>query len=154
MMGSHGSGLGALVGLAVLTAAQAAAAEWPERPVTVVVPWAAGGGTDATGRILAQMLEKEHGVPFNVVNRTDGGGIVGHSAIATAAPDGYTIGVVTAEISTYACMGISDLTEDSARCDRGGARRHLQALRHARGGGLPPRVRRPAQGARDRSQGG
>jgi tripartite-type tricarboxylate transporter receptor subunit TctC len=113
MVRSHGSGLGALVGLAVLSAAHAAAADWPERPVTVVVPWAAGGGTDATGRILAQMLEKEHGVPFNVVNRTGGGGIVGHSAIATAAPDGYTIGMVTAEISTYACMGISDLTEES-----------------------------------------
>jgi tripartite-type tricarboxylate transporter receptor subunit TctC len=113
MLRSRSPGVGSLVGLAVLIAAHPAAADWPERPVTVIVPWAAGGGTDATGRILAQMLEEEHGVPFDVVNRTGGGGIVGHSAIATAAPDGYTIGVVTAEISTYACMGVSDLTEES-----------------------------------------
>jgi tripartite-type tricarboxylate transporter receptor subunit TctC len=113
MVRSHSLRVGALVGLAVVSGAHPAAADWPERPVTVIVPWAAGGGTDATGRILAQMLEEEHGVPFNVVNRTGGGGIVGHSAIATAAPDGYTIGVVTAEISTYACMGVSDLTEES-----------------------------------------
>jgi tripartite-type tricarboxylate transporter receptor subunit TctC len=113
MVRSRRSGLGPLVGLGMLIAVQPVAAEWPERPVTVIVPWAAGGGTDATGRILAQMLEAEHGVPFNVVNRTGGGGIVGHNAIATAEPDGYTIGVVTAEISTYACMGVSDLTEES-----------------------------------------
>ncbi len=108
---NHKPTLAALVvGLAAAAAASPAAAEWPERPVTVIVPWAAGGGTDATARMLATMLEEEHGQPFNVVNRTGGGGIVGHSAIATAAPDGYTIGVVTAEISTYDCMGTSDLT--------------------------------------------
>ena len=45
-----------------------AQADWPERPVTLIVPYGAGGGTDATGRIIANMLEKEYGKPFNVVN--------------------------------------------------------------------------------------
>ena len=57
---------------------------YPTRPVTMVVPWGAGGGTDATARIIAALLEKDLGQPFNVVNRTGGSGVVGHSAIATA----------------------------------------------------------------------
>ena len=56
----------------------------------MIVPWGAGGGTDATARIVAALLEKDLGQPFNVVNRTGGSGVVGHSAIATAQPDGYT----------------------------------------------------------------
>lgn len=76
----------------------ASAQAYPARPVTVIVPWGAGGGTDATARIVAALLEKELGQPFNVVNRTGGSGVVGHSAIATSAPDGYTIGMLTVEI--------------------------------------------------------
>ena len=82
-----------------------AQAQWPDRPVTVIVPYAAGGGTDATGRIIATLLEKEFGKPFNVQNRVGGGGVTGHSAIASSPPDGYTIGIMTFEISTYAHMG-------------------------------------------------
>ncbi|MCB1493736.1 MAG: tripartite tricarboxylate transporter substrate binding protein [Rhodobiaceae bacterium] len=101
----------AAAALAVSTfGAPAAKAEWPERPVTVVVPWGAGGGTDAVGRILASLLEKELGQPFNVVNRTGGSGVVGHSAIATAAPDGYTIGVITVEIVMMHWAGLTDLS--------------------------------------------
>ena len=59
---------------------------YPARPVTVIVPWGAGGGTDATARIVAALLEKDLGQPFNVVNRTGGSGVVGHSAIAAARP--------------------------------------------------------------------
>ena len=50
----------------------------------MIVPWAAGGGTDTVARILAAGLEKELGQPVNVVNRTGGNGMTGHSAIATA----------------------------------------------------------------------
>lgn len=78
-----------------------ASAAWPERPVTLVVPWAAGGGTDAVARILAAGLEKELGKPVNVVNRTGGGGVVGHTEIVNAKPDGYMIGLATAEVTTY-----------------------------------------------------
>src|SRR5215813_13651271 len=86
---------------------------YPNRPVTVICPWGAGGGTDATARIVAALLEKELGQPFNVVNRTGGSGVVGHSAIATAAPDGYTIGMLTVEISMMHWAGLTDLTPRS-----------------------------------------
>jgi tripartite-type tricarboxylate transporter receptor subunit TctC len=76
-------------------------AAWPERPITMIVPWAAGGGTDAVARILAAGLEKELGKPVNVVNRTGGGGVVGHTEMVNAKPDGYTIGLATAEVTTY-----------------------------------------------------
>lgn len=100
-------------GLAALCIAQAlnpAMAAWPERPVTLIVPWSAGGGTDATGRMLGSLLEKELGQPFNVVNRDGGSGVVGHSAIANAKPDGYTIGVVTVEIGMMHWAGLTELT--------------------------------------------
>jgi len=99
----------ALVALALVGAGPAAAA-YPERPITIIVPWGAGGGTDATGRILASLMEKELGVPVNVVNRTGGSGVIGHSAIATAAPDGYTLGVVTVEIGMMHWQGLTELT--------------------------------------------
>ncbi len=85
-------------------------ADYPSRPVTVVVPWGAGGGTDATGRMIAALLEKRLGGSFNVVNRTGGSGVVGHSAIANAAPDGYTIGLVTVEITMMHHIGLTELT--------------------------------------------
>ena len=101
----------ALAALAAVTLAGAPAqAAYPERPITLIVPWAAGGGTDATGRILASLMEQELGVPVNVVNRTGGSGVVGHSAIATAAPDGYTLGVVTVELTMMHWQGLTELT--------------------------------------------
>jgi tripartite-type tricarboxylate transporter receptor subunit TctC len=97
----------------VLPLAGPAHAEYPDRPITMVVPWGAGGGTDATGRIIASILERELGQPVNVVNRTGGSGVVGHSAIAEAAPDGYTIGVATVEIGMMHWQGLTDLTWES-----------------------------------------
>lgn len=91
-------------------AAPAQAADYPERPITFIVPWGAGGGTDAVGRILAAILEKDLGQPVNVVNRTGGSGVVGHSAIATAKPDGYTIGMATVEITMMHWAGLTDLS--------------------------------------------
>src|SRR5262245_28810037 len=69
-----------------LKLAPARAQTWPNRPVTIICPWGAGGGTDATARIVAAVLEKDLKQPVNVVNRTGGSGVVGHSAIAAAAP--------------------------------------------------------------------
>ena len=83
---------------------------YPDRPVTIVVPWAAGGGTDATARIIGSVLEKELGKPVNVVNRTGGSGVVGHSAIATARPDGYTLGLITVETNMMHWQGLTDIT--------------------------------------------
>ena len=72
-----------------------AAQTYPSRPISLIVPWGAGGGTDATARIIGSLLEKELGQPVNVVNRTGGNGVVGHAAIASAPPDGYTLGLAT-----------------------------------------------------------
>jgi tripartite-type tricarboxylate transporter receptor subunit TctC len=91
-------------------AASPAFAAWPERPVTLVVPWGAGGGTDATARIIGALLEKDIGQPVNVVNRTGGNGAVGHQSIASAAPDGYTIGIATVEIAMMHHQGLTKLT--------------------------------------------
>ena len=106
-----GAAAGAAVGLNLKPAL--AQATWPNRPVTVVCPWGAGGGTDATARIISAILERELKQPFNVVNRTGGSGVVGHSAIATAAPDGYTIGMVTVEITMMHHQGLTDLKSTS-----------------------------------------
>ena len=94
-----------------LTPAKAQA--WPARPVTLICPWGAGGGTDATVRIVAAVLEKELKQPFNVVNRTGGSGVVGHAAIATAPADGYTMGIITVEISMMHWQGLTEFKPDS-----------------------------------------
>ena len=89
------------------------AQSWPSRPVTIIVPWAAGGGADTVTRIIAAGLEREMPQPVNVVNRTGGNGVVGHVFIANAAPDGYTIGVGTSEIANFKVLGQSDITPAS-----------------------------------------
>jgi len=99
----------ALVALGLLGALPARAA-FPEQPITLIVPWAAGGGTDAIARMIGSMMEKEWKQPVNVVNRTGGSGVVGHQAIATARPDGYTIGLITLEINMMHWVGLTDLT--------------------------------------------
>jgi tripartite-type tricarboxylate transporter receptor subunit TctC len=106
------AGAGALAA-ALLAAVPAEAQTFPNRPITMIVPWAAGGGSDTVARIIAAGLEQELGQPINVVNRTGGNGLTGHTAIATAQPDGYTIGFATAEIATYAVLGMGDISPDS-----------------------------------------
>ncbi|MGY8664591.1 tripartite tricarboxylate transporter substrate binding protein [Bradyrhizobium sp. UFLA05-109] len=101
------------VAAAALGLRSARAQTYAARPVTMIVPWGAGGATDATARVLAAMLEKELGQPFNVVNRVGGSGVVGHTAIATAAPDGYTIGMLTVELTMMHWQGLTDLTPRS-----------------------------------------
>jgi tripartite-type tricarboxylate transporter receptor subunit TctC len=96
--------------IAALALAPIAVAQYPNRPITLIVPWGAGGGTDATARILASIMEKDLKQPVNVVNRTGGSGVVGHSAIAEAPPDGYTIGLITVEIGMMHWQGLTKLT--------------------------------------------
>ena len=101
----------ALAVSAVALCAATAFAQYPNRPITLIVPWGAGGGTDYHARTIGSMLEKELKQPVTVVNRTGGSGVVGHSAIAEAAPDGYTIGTVTVEINMMHWMGLTKLTQ-------------------------------------------
>lgn len=92
-------GLAAATGLVGTAAAQQQDA-WPSRPVTLVVPWAAGGSTDAVARILAQRLSQDSGRSFVVDNRSGANGTIGFNSVARARPDGYTLLVST--VSTYA----------------------------------------------------
>src|SRR2546423_2059640 len=69
----------------------AAAAEWPEKPVRVIVPFAAGGAADTAGRLYSDALGTVFGKQFIVENRTGGGGIIAAEAVARAEPDGYTL---------------------------------------------------------------
>ena len=103
----------AALGAATLALPAVAQARYPSRPIQIIVPWGAGGGTDATARIVGTLLERDLGQPVNVVNRTGGSGVVGHSAIATAAPDGYTIGMITVEITMMHWQGLTELKPTS-----------------------------------------
>lgn len=91
----------------------AAAQNYPDRPLTLIVPWGAGGGTDAVARMIASLMEKDLGQPVNVVNRTGGSGVVGHSAIATAPADGFTIGMITVEITMMHHQKLTELNPAS-----------------------------------------
>jgi tripartite-type tricarboxylate transporter receptor subunit TctC len=102
----------ALIGTTLFGMSAASAQSYPDRPIQMIVPWGAGGGTDAVGRVFASLLQEELGVPVNVVNRTGGSGVVGHSALANAAPDGYTIGVMTIEIDMMHWQGLTELTHE------------------------------------------
>jgi tripartite-type tricarboxylate transporter receptor subunit TctC len=74
--------------------------EWPQRQVTIVVPFSAGGSADLLGRLLAQHLQVKYGVPFVVENRGGAGGSIGTAVVAKAPPDGYTLLIGT--VSTHA----------------------------------------------------
>lgn len=89
----------------------AQAQTWPARPITMVVPFAAGGSTDITARMLAEKLGAILGQNIVVENRTGAGGNIGAAAVARANPDGYTIllhtSTLTANVSLYKNMGLN-----------------------------------------------
>ena len=84
--------------------------QYPARSIEFIVPWNAGGGTDTGARALAPALRSVLGQPVTVVNRTGGGGVVGHMAIARANPDGYTLGAVTVEATMMHWIGLTEVT--------------------------------------------
>ncbi len=85
-----------------LTATPALGAEFPAKPVTLIVPWAAGGSTDITMRALAETTGKYLGQPVIVENKPGGGGTVGGATMAaTAKPDGYTVAQIPISVFRY-----------------------------------------------------
>jgi tripartite-type tricarboxylate transporter receptor subunit TctC len=85
------------------------AQKFPNHPMTMIVAWGAGGGTDSVARTIAMLVEKDLGQPVNVVNRTGGSGAVGHTAAATAKPDGYTMCLTTIEITMMHWLGLAEV---------------------------------------------
>jgi tripartite-type tricarboxylate transporter receptor subunit TctC len=80
-----------VLGLAALVQAQAQAQEWPQRQVTIVVPFGAGGSADLLARILATHMQAKFGTTVVVENRAGAGGSIGTGYVTKAAPDGYTL---------------------------------------------------------------
>ena len=80
-----------LLAATTLAAPFAARAAWPERPVTVVVPYPPGGNNDILARLLAPVVEREIGQPLVIDNRGGGGGTIGAGQAARATPDGHTV---------------------------------------------------------------
>jgi tripartite-type tricarboxylate transporter receptor subunit TctC len=89
-----------LAGAAAFAAAPAFAQSYPQRPVRLIVPYAAGGGTDVFSRLLAVQIEKEFGQSFVIDNRAGGASVIGTRAVAESAPDGYTIGMMDSAFFT------------------------------------------------------
>ncbi len=90
--------------LLAATALPASAQGWPDRPVKIIVPFGAGGSGDTLARVVAEHLSAVFKQQFVVENRTGAGGMIGTQAIATAAPDGYTIGITN--LSTLALVPV------------------------------------------------
>jgi tripartite-type tricarboxylate transporter receptor subunit TctC len=81
-----------MVGLAKPALAQ----EWPQQNIRIVVSFGPGGGADIIGRILAESMQQKLGKPVIIENKPGAGGILGNDVVAKAAPDGYTLGIMTA----------------------------------------------------------
>lgn len=86
-----------------------ALAEYPEKPITLLVPFSAGGGNDQVVRIMETQLEKKLGQPFAVINRTGANGYVAAQALLNAQPDGYTI--ANQSLGTFILTSLADQQE-------------------------------------------
>jgi tripartite-type tricarboxylate transporter receptor subunit TctC len=93
--------------LAGSLAAAAAAQDWPQKNIRLIVPFGPGGGSDIIGRIIAQSLQERLGQPVVVENRPGAGGTLGNEAVARADKDGYTLGIMTAGQIIAAAMSKS-----------------------------------------------
>lgn len=89
-----------LVATVVLTCQSAIASDYPSKPVRLVVPYAAGGGTDIVARLVAQKLGNRLGQPVIVENKAGAATQSDTTAVAKAAPDGYTLLMGTANLAT------------------------------------------------------
>ena len=104
----------AIAAFGVLISAAAGAQEYPTKPITLIVPWPAGGSTDISMRAIAERASKELGQPIAIDNRAGGGGTVGPATMAAAAkPDGYTIAQIP--ITVFRLPLMQDVSWDPAK---------------------------------------
>lgn len=97
--------LGGVAALALAAFGSAAVAQYPEKPVTFIVPWPPGDLEDVLTRMIADEFQKRTGTPAAVVNQPGGSGVVGGVTVANANPDGYTVGSFTIGIPTLLTQG-------------------------------------------------
>ncbi len=95
---------GLLIAASTISAAPASAQDWPAKPVRIIVPFGAGGTGDALARIVAEHLSTSLKQQFVVENRTGAGGMIGVQAVASSAPDGYTLGITN--VSTLSLIPV------------------------------------------------
>ena len=95
-MTKFGCTLVAAVLLTVGLGRTASAQDYPQQTIRIVVSFGPGGGADIIGRILADSMQKKLGKPVIIENKPGAGGIIGNDVVAKAAPDGYTLGIMTA----------------------------------------------------------
>ena len=98
-----------------LLAAPAQAQDWPTKPIRLIVPFPAGGGTDNVARTIANGITEALGQPIVVENRGGAGGTLGADVVAKAAPDGYTIGIATSSTHPAAVVLQKDVPYDPVR---------------------------------------
>ncbi|WP_281170703.1 tripartite tricarboxylate transporter substrate binding protein [Brevibacterium album] len=88
------------------------APDFPIGPIELVVPYAAGGGTDSVSRILAEGMAERLGTQVNVLNQPGGGGAIGYQRVASQAPDGQTLVMAVSDLGMLHWLGLSDITPD------------------------------------------
>jgi tripartite-type tricarboxylate transporter receptor subunit TctC len=88
----------------VFGGAGSAMAQYPDKPIRLIVPFATGGGTDLQGRLVAEKMRQGLGQTILVENRTGNGGLIGAEAAVKSPPDGYTVLMTTASISVNAVL--------------------------------------------------
>jgi tripartite-type tricarboxylate transporter receptor subunit TctC len=106
------AGIAGLISLWVSREGEEAAASFPTRTLTIICPYAAGGGTDLFARGLARAAERELGRTITVNNVTGGAGAIGHAAGIVARPDGYTVTAVTFELVSLPLQGLAPFTHE------------------------------------------
>jgi tripartite-type tricarboxylate transporter receptor subunit TctC len=89
----------------LLLASLAARAEYPDHAITMIIPWAAGGSTDQSGRALAKAAEASLGQPIVIINKPGASTTIGMAELARAKPDGYTIGTLSSSSYLLAAQG-------------------------------------------------
>jgi tripartite-type tricarboxylate transporter receptor subunit TctC len=106
------SSLALIAAAMIATSAQAQTGEWPTKPIRLIAPFPPASTADVIGRVLGQKLSQRLGQPVVIDNRVGASGNLGADAIAKAAPDGYTIGIVTSSTHAVAVSLSSKLPYD------------------------------------------